>query len=240
MVKKIILLIIVVISFLAVNTTRTFAATGCLQYSLDPRDANPGAVVTVHAKGCVPAGDNFQVDLLDSAGNLIQSYPLVNFPGTDQFNATMPATMTLTTGSYSTKLTNLTTGENIPVMGGFTVNNGTPVVYPDGSKTEIVNAVNGLCGVNYISTAIGCVPIGDQNALIGFFLRWGLGIGGGIAILLIIVAGFQIMSSRGDPNRLKAGQELMTSAIAGLLLLIFSLVILRIIGYDILDIPAFK
>lgn len=95
-------------------------------------------------------------------------------------------------------------------------------------------------GGNGVDTAIGCIPINNQNALIGFFLRWGIGIGGGIAFLLIIVAGFQIITSRGDPNRLKAGQELMTSAIAGLLLLIFSIVILRIIGFDILNIAAFK
>ncbi len=93
---------------------------------------------------------------------------------------------------------------------------------------------------NAINTAIGCIPINDQNALAGFLLRWGLGIAGGVAFLLILVAGFQIMTSRGDPNRLKAGQELMTSAIAGLLLLIFSLVILRIIGFDILNIATFQ
>jgi hypothetical protein len=91
-----------------------------------------------------------------------------------------------------------------------------------------------------INTAIGCIPFGDQNQLIGFFLRWGIGIGGGIAFLLILMAGFQIMTSRGDPKRLQAGQEMMTSAIAGLLLLIFSLVILRIIGFDILGIVSFK
>jgi hypothetical protein len=91
-----------------------------------------------------------------------------------------------------------------------------------------------------IDTAIGCIPFGDQNQLIGFFLRWGIGIGGGIAFLLILMAGFQIMTSRGDPKRLQAGQEMMTSAIAGLLLLIFSLVILRIIGFDILGIVSFK
>ena len=90
-----------------------------------------------------------------------------------------------------------------------------------------------------IDTAIGCIPIDSTNALIGFILRFAVGIGGGIAFLLILVAGFQIMTSRGDPNRLKAGQELMTSAIAGLLLLIFSLVILRIIGFDILGITVF-
>lgn len=91
-----------------------------------------------------------------------------------------------------------------------------------------------------INTAIGCIPFNDQNALVGFILRWAIGIAGGIAFLLILIAGFQIISSRGDPKRLQAGQELMTSAIAGILLLIFSLVILRIIGFDILQIGAFQ
>ncbi len=88
-------------------------------------------------------------------------------------------------------------------------------------------------------TAIGCIPIQNSNELIGFILRWAIGIGGGIAFLLIILAGFQIMTSAGNPDRLKAGQELMTSAIAGLMLLIFSVFILKIIGVDILELPGF-
>lgn len=90
-----------------------------------------------------------------------------------------------------------------------------------------------------IYTAIGCIPFGDQNQLMAFLLRWAIGIGGGIAFILIIVAGFQIMTSQGDPKRLQAGQELLTSAIGGLILLIFSVFVLRVIGVDILQIPGF-
>lgn len=91
-----------------------------------------------------------------------------------------------------------------------------------------------------INTAIGCIPITDQNALVGFILRWAIGVGGGIAFILILVAGFQIMTSRGDPKRLQAGQELLTSAIGGLILLIFSVFILKFIGIDILQLgPTF-
>lgn len=89
-----------------------------------------------------------------------------------------------------------------------------------------------------INTAIGCIPINDTNAFLGFILGWAVGIGGGVAFLLIIVAGFQIMTSGGNPDRLKAGQELMTSAIAGLIMLIFSIFILRLIGVDILGLSA--
>lgn len=87
-----------------------------------------------------------------------------------------------------------------------------------------------------IDTAIGCIPFGSTNDFMGFVLKWAIGIGGGIAFILIIIAGFQIMTSTGNPERLKAGQQLLTSAIAGLILLVFSVFILRVIGVDILQI----
>lgn len=93
---------------------------------------------------------------------------------------------------------------------------------------------------NSISTAIGCISVlGSQEQFLGDILRWGVGIGGGIAFLLIIYAGFMVMSSAGNPDRLKAGQELLTSAISGLMLLIFSVFILKFIGIDILGLYNF-
>ena len=91
-----------------------------------------------------------------------------------------------------------------------------------------------------INTAIGCIPITDPNLFIGFILRWAIGIGGGIAFLLIVYSAFMIMTSQGNPERLKAGQELLTSAIAGLIMLIFSVFILELIGVKILQIPGFS
>jgi len=67
-----------------------------------------------------------------------------------------------------------------------------------------------------------------------------MGLGGIIAFLLIVFGGFQIILSAGNPDRVKAGKEMITSAIAGLLLIIFSVFILRLIGHDILNIPGFK
>jgi hypothetical protein len=93
-----------------------------------------------------------------------------------------------------------------------------------------------------ISTAIGCIPILNNDggtAFMAFVLRWAVGIGGGIAFLLILYAGFMLMTSTGNPERIKAGQELLTSAIGGLLLLIFSVFILKFIGIDILGLGTF-
>ncbi|MFH1971561.1 MAG: pilin [Patescibacteria group bacterium] len=87
-------------------------------------------------------------------------------------------------------------------------------------------------------TAIGCIPVDNLELFISSILGWAIGIGGGIAFLLIIYSGFMIMTSSGNPERLKAGQELLTSAIAGLIMLIFSVFILRVIGVDILKIPG--
>lgn len=91
-----------------------------------------------------------------------------------------------------------------------------------------------------ISTAIGCIHVlGSTEQFLGEILKWAVGIGGGIAFLLILYAGFMIMTSAGNPERLKAGQELMTSAISGLILLIFSVFILKFIGLDILGLGSF-
>lgn len=92
------------------------------------------------------------------------------------------------------------------------------------------------CGID---TAIGCIPIGGGSDFAGFILRWAIGIGGGMAFLLILIAGFQIITSSGNLERLQAGRELLTSAIAGLILLIFSVFILEVVGVDILRLPGF-
>ena len=82
-------------------------------------------------------------------------------------------------------------------------------------------------------TALGCIPT-DPRDFVAWLLARAIGIGGGIAFLLMIWGGFQVITAAGDPDRLNAGKEVITSAIAGLLLIIFSLFLLELIGVDIL------
>lgn len=113
-----------------------------------------------------------------------------------------------------------------------------PVVYP--TAQPIPSGLSCGDGETGINTAIGCVHVlGTPEAFLGDVLKWAVGIGGGIAFLLILYAGFMIMTSAGNPERLKAGQELLTSAISGLILLIFSIFILKFIGVDILGLCKF-
>lgn len=97
----------------------------------------------------------------------------------------------------------------------------------------------GGCSGEEIDTAIGCIPIDTQD-MVAFILRWAIAFAGGVAFILIIIASFQIMTSQGDPKRLQAGKELLSSAIMGLILLIFSAFILRVIGVNILNIPGLQ
>jgi len=108
---------------------------------------------------------------------------------------------------------------------------GTIFAAPNSDPT--CNAGGGKKGID---TAIGCIPFTSTGSFAKFFLQWALGIGGGIAFLLIVFAGFQIMTSSGNPERLQAGKELLTSAVSGLILLIFAIFVLRIIGVDLLGI----
>lgn len=92
---------------------------------------------------------------------------------------------------------------------------------------------------NQLETAVGCIPLNDVNQFTKWFLGWAIGIAGGIAFLLIVFSGFQIMTASGNPERLQNGRELLTAAISGLILIIFSVFLLKLIGIDILKIPGF-
>ncbi len=92
-------------------------------------------------------------------------------------------------------------------------------------------------GATEIRTAIGCIPI-DRDAFVTWLLNRLFGIIGGIAFLLMVGGGIQMAASGGDPAKMKAGQEMLSSAVAGLLFALFSLFILRLIMVDILQIPG--
>jgi len=67
-----------------------------------------------------------------------------------------------------------------------------------------------------------------------------IGLAGIISLFCIIYAAFQIQTSSGNTEKVKKAQELLTSCIMGLMLIIFSIFILRIIGVDVLRIPGFS
>lgn len=94
------------------------------------------------------------------------------------------------------------------------------------------------CKDGFCVTALGNIST-DPGGFIKNILTILLSLAGGIALLLIIASGYRLMTSQGNPERVQAAREQLTSAIVGLLFIIFSLSILTIIGVDILKIPGF-
>ena len=87
-------------------------------------------------------------------------------------------------------------------------------------------------------TAIGEINPGPTTLVTRIFSLV-LGIAGGIALILIILSGYKMMASQGNPEALVAARDQLLSAVIGLLFIIFSFVILQVIGVDVLKIPGF-
>ncbi len=89
-----------------------------------------------------------------------------------------------------------------------------------------------------VKTAIGCINATDPNGLVTTILRIATGIGGGLALALILYGTFIVTTSAGMPDKLKAGSEIITSAIIGLIFILLSVFLVNLIGINILGIPG--
>jgi len=87
-------------------------------------------------------------------------------------------------------------------------------------------------------TAIGCIPQ-SSDGIVSTFIQIGLVIGGAIVLIMILVGAFMLSTSQGDPKKTQEAKEIITSAIIGLLFIIFSITILQFIGASVLRIPGF-
>lgn len=105
---------------------------------------------------------------------------------------------------------------------------------PSEEKNLCLNCTRG----GGILTGLGCIPINLSNFISSYLLSIGIGLAGLIALLCIIYSAFQLQTSAGNSEKVKKAQELLTSCIMGLMLIIFSIFILRLIGVSILKIPG--
>lgn len=91
---------------------------------------------------------------------------------------------------------------------------------------------------NGLWTAVGCIQT-SSTSILRTFITIGLSLGGSVALIMILVAGFMFSTSQGDAKRTGEAKEMLTSAIIGLLFIIFSVTILQFIGVNLLRIPGF-
>jgi hypothetical protein len=88
-----------------------------------------------------------------------------------------------------------------------------------------------------IWTAIGCIPITKEGISIAI-VKFIISIAGGGAMIMILLGAFSVTTSTSNPKRLQDGQEMITQAILGLFVIIFSVILLHFIGVDLFQIPG--
>ncbi len=103
--------------------------------------------------------------------------------------------------------------------------------------SECTNCINEP--VNGIPTALGCIST-SAGGLVSSFFKVGLGVIGGIALLLLFYGFFLVLTSGGNPEQIQLGKQIVTAAITGLLLIIFSLFLLQFTAIDVLKLPGFE
>lgn len=97
----------------------------------------------------------------------------------------------------------------------------------------------GGCNANEILTDFGCVP-DDPVGFVQKFYGIGLGLIGLVGLSFLIVGGYFILTSRGDPSQLQKGKSYILYSIIGILLAIFGFVFIQVITGDILKLPGFN
>lgn len=87
-------------------------------------------------------------------------------------------------------------------------------------------------------TVLGCVPT-TPSGFTQTVLRFVSAIAGGISFIVFLYGSFKVLTSSGDPEQIASGKSLIASSIIAVLLIIFSVFILRFIGVELLKIPEF-
>lgn len=88
-------------------------------------------------------------------------------------------------------------------------------------------------------SALGAIET-DPTKFIARIFAILLSLSGVLVIYFIITAGYKLMMSQGNAEEIQGARETITSAIVGLLFLIFSMIILEVIGISIFHIPGFN
>lgn len=116
---------------------------------------------------------------------------------------------------------------------------GSSAVDPNGACAGEKAGVTGQTGFKPgLYTSLGCIGA-DSESIVTSLVRIGLGLAGGVGLLMILAGAFMFTTSQGEPKRASEAKELITSAVLGLIFIIFSVTLLQFIGVSILRIPGF-
>jgi len=116
-----------------------------------------------------------------------------------------------------------------------------------GSPTECLPGGGGCCTTGPNAQASGGLTWDDmaqryfgidESRIAGTIYDLLFPIGIAIGLFAIIAAGYSFMTSQGQPDKVKEAKEKLTAAVVGVLFIVLSIVILRVIIRTLLD-PSF-
>lgn len=227
-------------NFTSVNVySQTRPFIGCGAVDVRSTKAPPsGACTFDFAPKSVKGGEEITVTINNTKPNLFYSASIGGKVARTQSTGTAPIALTINApnikGNYSVKA-----GYQSASGRGGTVS-----CYPTSSAvltvTSSVSQGENPCQPGPDDTPICPTAFGDIPANpIKFaekFLSIAIGIGGGIAFILMVFGAIRVLTSSGDQQKLSGGRDMIVAAIAGILFIIFSVMILRFVGIEILKI----
>lgn len=89
------------------------------------------------------------------------------------------------------------------------------------------------CASGTCLTALGSIPT-NATDFAGKILTIAISLAGGIALIIMVRGAIKILMAAGDPQKINDGRDMIVGAIAGLMFLIFSVLILKFLGKDFL------
>lgn len=90
-----------------------------------------------------------------------------------------------------------------------------------------------------LATAIGCVPVLNlQKFIAETVFGIGIGIAGAFSVLCMIYGAILFQTSAGNSTQVQKAQKMIINCLIGLIVIVFSLFILKFIGIDLLRIPG--
>ncbi len=78
-------------------------------------------------------------------------------------------------------------------------------------------------------TGLNC-EVRDANSLIRTVINWLLGITFGIAVLFLIIGGFQFLTAGASPDNATKGKQTIINALIGIVIIILSYVIVNVVA----------
>jgi len=98
-------------------------------------------------------------------------------------------------------------------------------IYADTLSEQLGETINSQGGL--FSNVGGGDALGDITSVI---LKVALPLAGTATLVILIVAGYKMTSSQGNPDKLKEAKEMITNAIIGLVFILLSVAILLLIS----------